>query len=148
MRELRLRRFAKRPTDVFGELAVVEEAEVLYSCLSLELPWRQNEPGRSCVPAGRYRLAYEYSPAFGRKLWELKDVPGRAEAKLHPANFPEELLGCLAPGEGLVVSQGRWGLSATSRAALARIHALLAGLTETYVTIEDAPWDSKTSLPG
>lgn len=66
-------------------------------CATIELPWRNNEHGRSCVPEGRYQLVKRYSPKFKWHLM-LKDVPGRSLILLHPANDAlQELKGCIAP---------------------------------------------------
>lgn len=64
----------------------------------MELPWKDNGSKVSCIPAGEYPLVLEHSPAFKTDLWEIKDVPGRSECKIHSANYPSQLLGCIAPG--------------------------------------------------
>jgi len=73
---------------VFGQ-------EFLYT---LELPWKNNEPNISCIPAGSYIVEKTYSPRFRKKLWLIKDVPGRSGVRFHAANFVRELEGCIAPG--------------------------------------------------
>lgn len=66
-------------------------------CYTIELPWRNNLRGRSCVPEGRYALVRRYSQKFHWHL-HLTDVPGRALVLLHPANDArKELKGCIAP---------------------------------------------------
>ena len=41
----------------------------------LELPWFNNDKGRSCIPPGgpgeeaTYKLLYTFSPKYGRKMW-------------------------------------------------------------------------------
>ena len=65
---------------------------------TLELPWRQNERNVSCIPADEYQIVLEHSPRFAMDLWELKGVPGRSEIKIHPANYPFQLHGCIAIG--------------------------------------------------
>jgi hypothetical protein len=66
-------------------------------CHSIELPWKGNEPGRSCIPEGKYELSKRYSPKFG---WHLlvKNVKDRYLVLIHPANNAlNELKGCIAP---------------------------------------------------
>lgn len=65
---------------------------------SLELPWKNNEDDVSCIPAGRYRMAWTMSPRLKRNTWRLLDVPDRAGILIHVANFVSELRGCIAPG--------------------------------------------------
>lgn len=66
-------------------------------CYTIELPWRNNELNRSCIPEGTYVLKRRYSPKFRWHL-EVKDVPGRSYILIHPANHAaRELKGCIAP---------------------------------------------------
>ena len=98
MKHLILRRIHYAKTATTGELSVVDESgRVLVKVSTLELPWMNNSPRVSCIPAGKYRIAFEYSTAFKRYLWELKDVPGRSEVKIHAANYTRQLKGCIAP---------------------------------------------------
>ena len=66
-------------------------------CYTIELPWRNNELNRSCIPEGTYVLKRRYSPKFRWHI-EVKDVPGRSYILIHPANHAaRELKGCIAP---------------------------------------------------
>ena len=66
-------------------------------CKILELPWLDNVRRKSCIPEGEYRVVAHKSPKFGACFW-VRDVPGRSEILIHPANYTRQLLGCLAPG--------------------------------------------------
>ena len=78
-------------------------------CYTIELPWKNNEPRRSCIPEGRYMIQKRYSPKFKHHL-HLLQVPGRSLILMHSANdAKKELFGCIAPvsivtdpGKGLV----------------------------------------------
>jgi hypothetical protein len=66
-------------------------------CYTIELPWRNNEVNRSCIPEGTYVLKRRYSTKFRWHI-EIKDVPGRSYILIHPANHAaRELKGCIAP---------------------------------------------------
>ena len=66
-------------------------------CYTIELPWRNNMPNRSCIPEGTYVLKKRYSKKFRWHL-EVIDVPGRSYILIHPANDAQrELKGCIAP---------------------------------------------------
>lgn len=66
-------------------------------CYTIELPWRNNELNRSCIPEGTYVLKRRYSLKFRWHI-EVKDVPGRSYILIHPANHAaRELKGCIAP---------------------------------------------------
>lgn len=50
------------------------------------------------IPAGVYQSNWEPSPRLNRETYRLVAVPGRSGILIHPANFAEELLGCIALG--------------------------------------------------
>ena len=74
----------------------------LFSCLTLERAWKDNEPNISCIPLGKYDCVLEYSPAFDKLLWEIYGVEGRTECKFHAANFWNQLNGCIGLGRQLL----------------------------------------------
>ncbi len=91
----RLKLFRKTPTPI-QTLGYFECPDgVTYP--SLELPWKDNAVGVSCIPVGLYKMVLHVSPKFGRCYW-LQDVPNRSEILIHPANFVGQLRGCMAPG--------------------------------------------------
>jgi hypothetical protein len=72
-----------------------------FQCYTIELPWVDNLPRRSCIPEGRYELRKRYSPKFKDHLL-VQGVRGRALVLLHPANDAlKELKGCIAPVSSL-----------------------------------------------
>ena len=58
-------------------------AEVVHT---LELPWRNNAPQKSCIPTGVYKCAIVKSPKFGR-VYGVQNVPNRSNVLIHSANF-------------------------------------------------------------
>lgn len=105
---------------------------------SLELPWRGNQRGLSCIPEGIYRCVMVRSPRMGR-VYGVCDVPGRSNVLIHSANlagdihlgWDTQLQGCIAPYKArgfLVNSRGkhqRAGL--ISRSALTELMGWAAG---------------------
>lgn len=78
-----------------------------FICYSLELPWRDNERGKSCIPVGEYELEYHQYKNYldtyalvGETVshWCGEDRLQRCAILLHPANEPHEIDGCIAPG--------------------------------------------------
>lgn len=57
-----------------------------FSCYTLELPWRDNARGKSCIPAGRYPCRIVRSPRFGRVYGVFGTSP-RANILIHSGNF-------------------------------------------------------------
>lgn len=120
-----------------GTLLVVNpDGKVVFSSLCLELPWRNNDRSVSCAPAGVYELVLEYSPAFQMELWELKGVPGRAEIKIHTANYVRQLNGCIAPGKDLIDIDGDGKKDVTNSDNTRKaFHRALDGMKKTTITI-------------
>ena len=72
---------------------------------TIELPWKENQHGISCIPEGVYNLRRRFTERLGRHFL-VEGVPGRDLILIHAANNAEaELKGCIAPvltltGEG------------------------------------------------
>jgi allophanate hydrolase subunit 2 len=54
---------------------------------SLELPWRENQRNKSCIPPGRYLCTWTYSNRFKREMYEVTGVSGRVGVRLHKGNW-------------------------------------------------------------
>lgn len=108
MRRVVLTRTETGDEGTFGEIVVDG-----FRCVTLELPWRANAKGRSCIPAGTYVFRWRTdSPAHGA-CYEAdvdEEAPGRTNIQIHSANlagdvdlgYVAQLLGCIAPGQAVV----------------------------------------------
>jgi len=86
-------------------------------CSTIELPWKENATGVSCVPEGKYEVKRRYSEKHGKHLI-LLNVPGRELILFHPANNAlQELRGCIAP----VSKTAGFGRGILSRAAFRKL---------------------------
>lgn len=132
MPDLTLRRIYE---DEDGTLGVLYAARGPF-CVTLELPWKDNEPRVSCIPVGRYRVKRHISPKFG-ECWLITDVEGRSLILIHPANKRSELLGCIAVGESFAEFGALDGIG-SSRDAFKELMAKQRGVDEWWLTIEDA----------
>ena len=67
---------------------------------TLELPWRNNERNRSCIPAGEYDCDYMRRSASGkyRGCFYVKGVAGRSQILIHNGNLPAHTKGCIIIG--------------------------------------------------
>lgn len=64
---------------------------------AIELPWKDNQHGVSCIPPGTYKLSKHHSEKLGEVI-EIDSVPNRSDILIHPANNAlKELRGCIAP---------------------------------------------------
>ena len=105
------------PTGTNGEIRYNNE----HLCYSIELPWKNNLPGISCIPEGNYILQKRCSEHFGWHL-QIMDVPNRELILIHPANNAmEELKGCIAP---VTILTGE-GCGDSSRAVLTKLKMLI-----------------------
>lgn len=103
-------------------------------CYTAELPWRGNEPFKSCIPTGTYLLARDYSPRFAR-AYHVLDVSKRYAIIIHAGNFAgdtdlskkTDVVGCIAPGLGLGVFDEQRVVT-SSRVALAGLEDYLDSL--------------------
>lgn len=126
MSKLILERFKRGSTiegdpefGTFGKL-LLPTGKTLFT---VERPWINNEPRISCIPEGTYKMRKRRSGVVQRSTkgefksgWEICDVPGRTFIMVHPANWPEELEGCI--GVGLVFGElsGRLAVKQSLRA--------------------------------
>jgi hypothetical protein len=90
-------------------------------CYTIELPWKRNEHGISCIPEGKYFIRKRYSKKFNWHL-ELIGVSNRNLILIHPANYAKkELNGCIAP----VTKLSGPGLGLLSRKAYVKLKNLV-----------------------
>src|SRR4051812_23563577 len=108
-----LQRLTQDDYATFGQLVDGDGVRLM---VTLELPWRDNHPQTSCVPAGIYSAHRRLSPKHKCELFQLDNVPGREACQVHIANWPDQLLGCIAVGVSAGSPEGKRGVIA-SRAA-------------------------------
>src|SRR5690349_18869896 len=100
--KVRINRFLddERQTLGTGEVFDIVDAalKLIFSFVTIELPWRNNQQGISCIPKGIYTVKKFMSLKHGL-CFLIMDVPGRSMCEIHAANFSRQLLGCIAPGK-------------------------------------------------
>ena len=77
-----------------------------FTCVTGELPWRDNAPDLSRIPVGTYRCSQLFSPHFGQPVYHVLGVPGRGDVEIHWGNwfgdttlgFRSDVLGCILLG--------------------------------------------------
>lgn len=100
MIELHLKRnYFENQTE--GILELHEGDDLIYKCYTLELAWKDNKKGISCIPEGVYKVVRQIQTTRG-KILRILDVPGRDGVLIHRANYSRQLNGCIAPGEALI----------------------------------------------
>ena len=127
-----LTRDAFTPWGTFGRLQF-PTGESVYT---IERPWLDNETYVSCIPNGVYTMEKRNSPVVQRTSggeyqegWEVTDVIDRTFIMLHPANWMDDLAGCIGVGKHYVISQNKkaqWVPSVlSSRVAFGEVMGLL-----------------------
>lgn len=92
---LNLIRYLFQPNATIGKLSV----DGVFQCYTLErVADGKNTPDESAVDEGTYKVTKRWSEHFKREVLGLCDVPGRSDIEIHVANFPHQLLGCIAVG--------------------------------------------------
>ena len=84
-----------RPKCTVGELSCGD-----FRCVTLELPWIDNQQDISCIPEGDYPYYLRESPKNGLCL-ELKNVPCRKYIQVHAFNYTKQTEGCISAGRSL-----------------------------------------------
>ena len=108
------------------------ECEGKLICLTIELPWKNNETKVSCIPEGKYFIKKRYSKKF---QWHLQvlDVKNRSLILFHPANNAlQELNGCIAP----VTKFSGSGLGLMSRKAFSKLKNLVNPILDKNESVE------------
>jgi hypothetical protein len=93
-----------RDLATYGNCDVINDTgTAIFSCKTLELPWKDNKRNISCVPEGEYTLVKE-GPTVKRPYiyFRVLDVPGRSGVLWHPGTYTHHIKGCTIPGERLL----------------------------------------------
>ena len=144
MIRLYLRRFGSTPMGTFGFLTLEEDdpdgrPKVIYTCYTVELPWRGNIPFLSCIPAGHYAFKPCRYNRGSYDAYEICDVPDRSDIKMHVANRIDDILGCIGVGEELGFVKKRWAVT-NSRHTFDRIMGFMRGRDASiYITWTHRP---------
>lgn len=93
--DLLLKRTIYTDKSTIGDLFV----DGNFECATLELSCRKkNDKGELAIPTGRYPVELTFSPKFNRIMPLINNVPGREGIRIHWANWPYQLEGCVAVG--------------------------------------------------
>lgn len=124
MLRVTLTRAVDRESCILGVLSLPD-----LELLTLERPWVNNLPQQSCIPTGEYLVELLPSPKFKRSLFELVDVPGRAEIKFHAGTTVKDTNGCILLGQRFGRHTDRPAVL-ESVIALNKMHSALMGVQQ------------------
>lgn len=108
----------RRPSLDTGTFGVLTVGDNLWSCFTLELPWRDNVPQKSCIPEGTYPCHYWSSVKYPQ-AYRLSNVPNREAILIHQGNwagntdlgYKSNVLGCILVGRNIAEINGQMGVS-------------------------------------
>lgn len=85
-------------TETVGSWYPINSVAVL--CKTLELPWRNNKRGISCIPEGDHLCIKEAtSPKHKYPHFRLPEVEGRVGILVHRITYVKDLRGCIGVGQ-------------------------------------------------
>lgn len=132
--EVTLTRVRAFQNAIVGQLHI-QTANFVWACQTLELPWKNNQPQVSCIPAGTYTCRRVNSPKFG-DTFEVCGVPERSGILFHAGNYaPKDTRGCILLG---IISDndGNNAWLEASRAAMTTFRQMLEGIDSFKITIK------------
>lgn len=99
--KLHLQRHTSNEIQTLGTLNLIDDNnQVLFSCVTLELPWKSNAKNISCIPAGMYRAQMIWSNKFNYHF-VISGVADRTSILIHVGNYTSETKGCILAGKFL-----------------------------------------------
>jgi len=126
-------RLAQTEHATFGRL---EGKDFTALGVTLEPPWKDNQHGISCIPAGTYECKRYLSPKHGYDVFEVLNVPGRSNIEIHVGNTPVDTEGCILVGTEFGKVDGE-GAIVHSKTAFHALMQYLDGRDTFTLTITD-----------
>ena len=124
-------------SETAGTIGVLKvDKKVMF--YTLEPPDRENESGRSSIPAQQYIAKYRESPKHG-PTFTVSNVPGRTWINFHPGRIVDNTEGCILLG-GAIKRTGK-DLETVylegSDAAFCEFMKLMEGEEKFHLTIKE-----------
>jgi len=127
------------PKATLGALSWIRGGNSIPDCVTLELPWRNNQQEVSCVPPGRYQVVIAPSVRFQRLMPRVLDVPGRSGILFHPGNTDKNTEGCILTASAVTGPDAVVDAAAAFEKFFARLSLVLALGFEVWVEIDGEP---------
>ncbi len=95
MKTITLLRISKSTKCTMG--VFIDNTTGLPFCISIELPWLDNQVGISCIPTGAY-IGGVYSSVEYPDVYQVKNVPKRSSILVRIGNTISDTTGSILPG--------------------------------------------------
>ncbi|MCU0431386.1 MAG: DUF5675 family protein, partial [Cytophagaceae bacterium] len=92
-----LQRGASNEKETLGTISVMNAEREVFTCKTLELPWKDNKVDISCIPKGTYKVQKRYSARYLHHF-HVMDVPGRNWILIHTGNYYSQIAGSIIVG--------------------------------------------------
>lgn len=141
---LQLNRISDNKIQTVGSLSLYDNARnLLLRFDTLELSYKDNKKGISCVKPGLYvvnqKLSYRHGQSF-----ELQNVLGRDNILIHKGNFNSDTKGCILIGHGFADINGDSNIDLlNSRIAMSNLLNTLKSTTTLQI---QNLWEPKTKV--
>ncbi len=83
--------------ETLGTLTITQNNGDIWSCSTMELPWKNNQHDISCIPTGTYQCTW--SPFHDTFHYELQGTSPRTGIFIHPMNYYTDSEGCIGLGQ-------------------------------------------------
>jgi len=104
-KEMIIKRVWETEYSTYGN--IIDKTAGMIFALTIELPWKENQPNISCIPAGKYTCCRCWYNKGKYETFQIMNVSNRTNIKFHIANktgrkkrkIKTDLLGCVGIGE-------------------------------------------------
>ncbi|GAB3194653.1 hypothetical protein ABID22_000150 [Pontibacter aydingkolensis] len=104
--KLFIKRNKYQDKQTLGTMDVVDaQNKVVFTCYTLELADKNNQPQVSCIPKGKYKVKKRTSKKYGHHF-HIQDVQARSYILIHHGNYHTDILGCVLVGKSFLDING------------------------------------------
>ena len=97
--KLLVNRFSDDGKQTLSHISLIESGNLVNTFAGMELSWKENKKGISCIPVGTYKcVKRDKTNAIPYQHVLIKYVPNRSGICIHRANYSRQLRGCIAVG--------------------------------------------------
>lgn len=142
-----IKRGKQSKKQTLGELELFDESgKLLFACKTLELPWKNNEHGVSCIDA-RNGKPYKVVPRYTAKRkahFHVLDVKDRTWILIHSGNYYSDIKGCILVGAKFIdINKDGYKDVVSSRATLNKLVRFAPDGFELFIIYEGEKLDWK-----
>lgn len=99
MKKAYLVRTSDNGTQCTGTFKILDEfGNEIFSCLTLERPWLDNQKGISCIPTGKYIVQWGHMNSVNKDHYQVFNVTSRTAIFIHGGNRFADSHGCILLG--------------------------------------------------